>query len=69
MSGTNDPPKPPPPKNPFLANLIRNAKATSQRGATEAGLETRVCSKCGAARAEGSDLTVCEYCGGSFKEP
>ncbi|MFT3838697.1 MAG: hypothetical protein QM723_17085 [Myxococcaceae bacterium] len=64
----DEPKKPPPPPNPFLANILRNAKAAPKHGVAAAGLETRVCSKCGAARAEGSDLTVCEYCGGSFKE-
>jgi hypothetical protein len=65
---SDDPPKPLKPPNPFLAGILKNAKATPKHGVAPPGLETRVCSKCGAARAEGSDLTVCEFCGGSFKE-
>ena len=66
MPEPKDPPAPAP--GSFLAGILKNAKAAPKHEVAKAGLETRVCSKCGAARAEGSDLTVCEYCGGSFKE-
>jgi hypothetical protein len=65
------------PKNPakpsgggaFLASLLKNAKATPRHEAAKAGLETRFCANCGGNRAEGSDLTKCEFCGASFVEP
>jgi ribosomal protein L40E len=66
----DDPKAPEKPKSgaSFLAGILKNAKAAPKHGVTKAGLETKVCSKCGAARAEGSDLTTCEYCGGSYLE-
>ncbi len=65
-------PKDPAPKSKgasFLAGLMKNASTTSaKQPVAKAGLETRKCSSCGATRAEGSDLTTCEFCGGSFVE-
>ena len=66
MSDESPPPKKP--AAPFLAGILKNAKAAPKYGVAGAGLETRVCAKCGAARAEGSDLTKCEFCGASFLE-
>lgn len=54
------------PVSPFLAQLLKNAQSTPKTAPSTAGAEARVCTKCGAARAEGSELTVCEYCGGAF---
>jgi len=52
----------------FLAQILKSAGATPRHEVATAGLETRFCANCGANRAEGSDLTKCEYCGASFSE-
>ena len=61
-------PKPTKPVSPFLANILKNAAKAPRHEKAGAGLETRSCQKCGAGRAEGSELSTCEYCGASFHE-
>ena len=66
MADSNPPPKPK--GASFLAGIVKNASATPKHDVAKPGLETRRCERCGATRAEGSDLTTCEFCGGSFVE-
>lgn len=55
-----------PPVN-LLANILGNALNTSAKhGQQLAGLETRTCGSCGAARPEGTELHTCAYCGFEF---
>jgi hypothetical protein len=55
-----------PMKKSFLKQILQNASATPQQATAKAELEARTCAQCGAARASGSDLSTCEFCGGAF---
>lgn len=67
MSDAKGPP-PKPAGASFLAGILKNASATPKTHQAKPGLETRTCSVCRAPRAEGSNLEVCEFCGGSYLE-
>jgi hypothetical protein len=51
----------------FLAQILTNAKATSTPADTVvAGVETKTCAACGAARPDDTDLRLCAFCGNNF---
>jgi len=56
----------PPVSSDLLAQILANATADDAPETVRAGVETRVCRTCGAARPEGTDLTRCDYCGNDF---
>jgi len=68
MSSPKDPPKPSG-GSAFLAGILKNAAQAPKHGLAPAKVDARVCSKCGAARAEKSDLKTCAFCGASFLDP
>ncbi|MDF2191088.1 hypothetical protein [Paraflavitalea sp. CAU 1676] len=59
-----------PPLN-LLANILNNSLTSSTKyDQQKAGLETRTCGGCGAARPDGTDLSTCDFCGFEFyKKP
>lgn len=51
----------------FLANILSNSlHTTPAQQPQKAGLETRTCGSCGAARPEDTDLSICAFCGFEF---
>ena len=67
VGGAMSEPKDPGAANDFLAKILANATANAPPEAVTAGVETRVCRTCGAARPEGTDLKRCDYCGTEFQ--
>jgi hypothetical protein len=54
---------------PAAAGIFANALATTPSYAADrqgAGVETKMCGTCGAARPAGTDLRTCDFCGGSL---
>ena len=47
----------------ILANAVSSTKKYEE---TDAGLETKKCKSCGAARPEDTDLQYCDFCGNPF---
>ncbi|MBG6128660.1 hypothetical protein IWQ47_000650 [Aquimarina sp. EL_43] len=47
----------------ILANALSSTKKYEE---TNAGLETKRCKSCGAARPEDTDLKYCDFCGDQF---
>jgi hypothetical protein len=53
--------------NDLLKGILGNALKTSMEfNAGNAGVETKKCKNCGAARPEDTDLQFCNYCGYKF---
>lgn len=56
-----------PKKPPSLQDILANAmKSAVDYGSTKAGLETKTCSNCGAARPADTNLQFCDYCNNPF---
>ncbi len=54
-------------KNDPLMNILGNALYTTKKHNVEdAGLETKKCKSCGAARPADTNLKYCDYCGEQF---
>lgn len=63
---TNNPeeqPKKPPTLQDILANAL---KSTANHANGKAGLETKTCTQCGAARPADTNLRYCDYCSNPF---
>lgn len=59
--------KSPEPIRNLLAGILGNSLNTSVKHEQQkAGLETRTCGSCGAARPEGTELSTCAFCGFEF---
>lgn len=53
--------------SPQLAFILGNAlKSSDSMQQQQAGLETKKCSNCGAARPADTNLQFCDYCNASF---
>lgn len=56
-----------PPRALTLQDILANAmKSTIQQPAAKAGLETKTCTSCGAARPADTDLRYCDFCNNPF---
>lgn len=51
----------------ILDDILANASgSTKKHKETIAGLETKTCKSCGAARPDDTDLKYCDFCGDQF---
>ena len=50
----------------LLAQILKNATTKPLNPTLQPGVQTRKCKVCGAARAAGTDLKICDYCGNAF---
>ncbi len=51
----------------ILDDILANAfSSTKKYEETNAGLETKKCNGCGAARPDDTDLQYCDFCGNQF---
>ncbi len=51
----------------ILDDILANAvSSTKKHEETSAGLETKKCKSCGAARPDDTDLRYCDFCGDQF---
>ncbi|WP_108867041.1 hypothetical protein [Aquimarina aquimarini] len=51
----------------FLDDILANAlSSTKKHKEANAGLETKKCKSCGAARPEDTNLQYCDFCGNQF---
>ncbi|MCK0161180.1 hypothetical protein [Allomuricauda sp. F6463D] len=54
-------------KKDLLNGILTNAIESNQNNVqTSAGLETKICKNCGAARPKDTNLKYCDYCGYEF---
>ena len=54
------------PESNLLNDILKNALKTTKNVDAKAGLETKKCKNCQAARPDGTDLKYCDYCGYQF---
>jgi hypothetical protein len=56
--------------NPFkkITKNAENSKKEWDSVRTSADAKTKQCDGCGAPRPKGTDLTICNFCGGQFME-